>query len=79
MSATKSDSKIWFSETDDFPAWVSEHSTIPTIVESFPKKDVTAHKLAIITALEIDFIGDLGFDLERYLVVQVKKLAQTRE
>ena len=39
MSATKSDSTIWLSDTDEFPAWVSEHGTIPTTVESFPKKD----------------------------------------
>ena len=73
MNATKSDSKIWLSDNDDFPAWVSEHGTIPTTVESFPKKDVAAYKLAIITAIETDFISDLGFDLERYLVVQFAK------
>ena len=73
MTATKSDSKIWLSDTDEFPAWVSEHGTIPTTAESFPKKDVSAHKLAIITAIETDFISDLGFDLERYLVVQFAK------
>ena len=73
MNATKSDSKIWLSDNDDFPAWVSEHGTIPTTAESFPKKDVAAHKLAIITSIETDFISDLGFDLERYLVVQFAK------
>ena len=73
MTATKSDSKIWLSDTDALPAWVSEHGTIPTTAESFPKKDVSAHKLAIITAIETDFISDLGFDLERYLVVQFAK------
>lgn len=73
LNATKSDSKIWLSDTDDFPAWVSEHGTIPTTAESFPKKDVAAHKLAIITSIETDFISDLGFDLERYLVVQFAK------
>ena len=59
MTATKSDSTIWLSDTDDLPAWVSEHGIIPTTVESFPKKDVAAHKLAIITAIETDFISDL--------------------
>ena len=34
---------------------------------------MVAHKLAIITALETDFISDLGFDLEQYLVGQFSK------
>ena len=69
MNATKNDSDIWISDNDFQPEWVPEYGTIPTTTDSvFPKKDVVAHKLAIITALETDFISDLGFDLEQYLV-----------
>ncbi len=74
MNATKNDSVIWISDNDFQPKWVPEYGTIPTTTDSvFPKKDVAAHKLAIITALETDFISDLGFDLEQYLVVQFSK------
>lgn len=74
MNATKNDSVIWISDNDFQPKWVPEYGTIPTTTDSvFPKKDVAAHKLAIITALETDFISDLGFDLEQYLVGQFSK------
>ena len=74
MNATKNDSTIWISDNEFQPEWVPEYGTIPTTADShFPKKDVVAHKLAIITALETDFISDLGFDLEQYLVGQFSK------
>ncbi len=74
MNATKNDSAIWISDNDFQHEWVPEHGTIPTTADShFPKKDVVAHKLAIITALETDFISDLGFDLEKYLAGQFSK------
>lgn len=38
MNATKSDSKIWLSDNDDFPAWVSEHGTISHHRREFPEE-----------------------------------------
>lgn len=74
MNAAKNDSTIWVSDNEFQPEWVPEYGTIPTTADSnSPKKDVVAHKLAIITALETDFISDLGFDLEQYLVGQFSK------
>ena len=74
MNATKNDSAIWISDNDFQPEWVPEHGTIPiTVDSSFPKKKVSAHKLAIITSLDDDFVSDLGFDLEQYLVGQFSK------
>ena len=53
MNATKNDSTIWISDNEFQPEWVPEYGTIPTTADShFPKKDMVAHKLAIITALE---------------------------
>lgn len=74
MNATKNDSVIWISDNDFQPEWVPGYGIIPTTTYSvFPKKDVAAHKLVIITALETDFISDLGFYLEQYLVSQFSK------
>ena len=74
MNATKNDSAVWISDNDFQPEWVPEHGTIPTTADStFPKKKVSAHKLAIITSLDDDFVSDLGFDLEQYLVGQFSK------
>ena len=73
MIATNNDSVIWISDSDFQPEWVPEYGIIPTTDSVFPKKDVAVHKMAIITTLETDFISDLGFDLEQYLVGQFSK------
>ena len=74
MNATKNDSTIWISDNEFQPEWVPEHGTVPTTADSnFPKKTVCAHKLANITSLDDDFVSDLGFDLEQYLVGQFSK------
>lgn len=68
MNATKNDSAIWISDNDFQPEWVLEYGTIPTATDSnFPKKTVCAHKLAIITSLDDDFVSDLDLNLDQYL------------
>ncbi|MBR4434501.1 MAG: phage major capsid protein [Clostridia bacterium] len=73
MNATKNDHTIRLSDAEDLPVWVPEGGSTPTAVDSFPDKAVATHKLAIITAIENDFISDKSFDLETYLVGQFSK------
>lgn len=74
MPKTAHDSKIWLSDNENLPQWISEDDTLPTTEDNvFPRKDVFAHKLAIITTIDMDFVSDLGFDLESYLVRQFSR------
>ena len=74
LTETARDSKIYISNNDARPEWVPENEPIPTTEDnSFPPKDVSAHKLAIVTALQQDFVSDIGFDLESYLIGRFSK------
>ena len=74
LTETARDSKIYISNNDTRPEWVPENESIPTEEDNrFPAKDVSAHKLAIVTALQQDFVGDVGFDLESYLIGRFSK------
>lgn len=74
LTETARDSKIYISNNDTQPEWVPENDPIPTEEDNrFPAKDVSAHKLAIVTALQQDFVGDVGFDLESYLIGRFSK------
>ena len=57
LSATTTDNDIWVSNGD----------------ESFIKKQITSHKLSIITRIDIDFLRDLEFDIEKYLTKDFSK------
>ena len=68
------DAKVLVSNNDSLPQWVSASGSISVEADdSFPSKSVTAYKLAIITSLEDDFISDIGFDLESYLIGRFSK------
>lgn len=74
LTETARDSKVWISNNDARPEWVPENGEIPTTEDSqFAHKDVSAHKLAVVTALEQDFVSDIGFDLESYLIGRFSK------
>ena len=74
LTKTAHDSHIWLSDNENLPQWVTDGEAIPTAEDNtFPRRDVYAHKLAILTSLDADFVGDVGFDLERYLISQFSK------
>lgn len=74
ISAMSSDGKIWLTDTTMTPEWVPEGGVIPTYADpDVTKSPVDAHKLAIITAVDSDLVGDACFDLENCLMKQFGK------
>ena len=74
ISAISSDAKIWLSDNTTTPEWVPEGGVIPVAAgPDFPKKPVNAHKLAVINAVDKDFVSDACFDLENCLMKQFGK------
>lgn len=75
LSATTTDNDIWVSNGDEPAEWVGYFSgnEIKEVAESFIKKQITSHKLSIITRIDIDFLRDLEFDIEKYLTKDFSK------
>lgn len=70
-----SDHSIWLSDSDDPAEWTPSNTpqTIKSVASVFTKKPIKCHKLAIIDRMDMDFMQDIGFDMEDFLVKRFAK------
>lgn len=70
-----SDHDIWVSDSDEPAEWAPSNTpqTIKSVASVFTKKTIKCHKLAIIDRMDMDFMQDVGFDLEDFLVKRFAK------
>ncbi len=70
IKTADSDLDIWVSDSDEPAEWAPSNTQqlITDTFDKFSKKRVKCHKLAIITRMDRDFMQDMQFDMEDYLV-----------
>ena len=70
IKSADSDLDIWVSDSDEPAEWAPSNTQqfIKDAAGQFSKKMVKCHKLAIITRMDRDFMQDVKFDMEKYLV-----------
>ncbi|MDO4649544.1 MAG: phage major capsid protein [Eubacteriales bacterium] len=70
VKSKDSDLDIWVSDSDEPAEWAPRNAQqfIKDAVGQFDKKKMSCHKLAIITRMDMDFMQDVKFDMENYLV-----------
>lgn len=75
ITTIDSDLDIWLSDSDEPAEWVVSNTDrfIKDVASSFTKKKVKCHKLAIIDRMDMDFMQDMKFDMEDFLVNRFAK------
>lgn len=75
MNSYDGASTIWISDNEDIAEWFPEFGTvdIKDTLDKFNRLSVGSHGLGIITRLEADFISDMDFDIQSYLVKDFSK------
>ena len=70
IKSADSDLDIWVSDSDETAEWAPSNTQqfIKDAAGQFDKKKVKCHKLAIITRMDRDFMQDVKFNMEKYLV-----------
>lgn len=70
IKSADSDLDIWVSDSDEQVEWAPSNTQqfIKDAAGQFDKKKVKCHKLAIITRMDRDFMQDVKFNMEKYLV-----------
>lgn len=70
IKSADSDLDIWVSDSDEQAEWAPSNTQqfIKDAAGQFDKKKVKCHKLAIITRMDRDFMQDVKFNMEKYLV-----------
>ena len=70
ITTIDSDLDIWLSDSDEPAEWVVSNTDrfIKDAASSFTKKKVKCHKLAVIDRMDMDFMQDIKFDIENFLV-----------
>lgn len=70
-----SDYRIFAKDSKDIAAWVPEGEEIPfcNAEKDFDVKNVESHKLAILVKTDEDFINDMSFNFENYLIGKLGK------
>ena len=70
-----SDHSVWLSDSDDPAEWTPSNTpqTIKSVASVFTKKTIKCHKLAIIGRMDMDFMQDIGFNMEDFLVKRFAK------
>lgn len=75
MNALNHGYGIFAKDCEDIALWVSEGGDIPIYegIEDFTEYKLENHKLAAFVKLDEDFIHDISFNLENYLVQRLAK------
>ena len=70
VKAYGSDYRIWAKDSKDLAVWVPEGEEIPmyNTEKDFNVTGVESHKLAILVKTDDDFINDMSFNFENYLI-----------
>ncbi|MEQ2927571.1 phage major capsid protein [Agathobaculum butyriciproducens] len=70
-----SDLDIWVSDSEDPAEWAPSNSyqTIKEVADVFTKKRVKCHKLTIIDRIDMDFMQDMNFNMEDFLIKRFAK------
>ena len=75
VKAYGSDYRIWAKDSKDLAVWVPEGEEIPmyNTEKDFNVTGVESHKLAILVKTDEDFINDMSFNFENYLIGKLGK------
>ena len=81
VSAPRTNSTIWTSDGAEKAEWVSEGEPldIGDISENFSSYRIAAHKLAVLTRVNNDFVSDTAFNIKKHLVKRFAKLFNRAE
>lgn len=68
--------RVWTKVCDDLAVWIPDGGQIPMYedMDNFIRKAVDSHKLAVFTKTDLDFVRDVNFDFEDYLIHHLAKL-----
>lgn len=75
VNAPRSDNKLWTSDADEPAQWVTEggHIDVNENADVFVRHTIMCNKLAMITRIDDDYVHDIDFDVENYLINRLAK------
>lgn len=81
VDAPRTDGTIWTSDGTEMAEWVPEGEALNLgdISEEFDSYRIKSHKVAVLTRVNNDFVGDVGFNLKKHLVNRFAKLFNRAE